>query len=54
MEVQLEEHLFEEHLKYLFEEQLGLRLEQVQEQLGVPVTPVENDGFELLNRMLGL
>ena len=29
-------------------------LEQVQEQLGVPVTPVENDGFELLNRMLGL
>lgn len=29
-------------------------LEQVQEQLGVPVTPVENDGFELLSRMLGL
>ena len=32
----------------------AVTLEQVQEQLGVPVTPVENDGFELLNRMLGL
>lgn len=28
-------------------------LEQVRERLGVPVTPVENDGFELLSRMLG-
>lgn len=28
-------------------------LEQVQEDLGVPVLPVENDAFELLARMLG-
>ena len=30
-----------------------LTLEQVQETLGVPVLPVENDAFELLARMLG-
>lgn len=30
-----------------------LTLEQVQETLGVPVLPVENDAFELLVRMLG-
>lgn len=30
-----------------------LTLEQVQEILGVPVLPVENDAFELLARMLG-
>ena len=30
-----------------------LTLEQVQETLGVPVPPVENDAFELLARMLG-
>ena len=30
-----------------------LTLEQVQEALGVPVLPVENDAFELLARMLG-
>ena len=30
-----------------------LTLEQVQEPLGVPVLPVENDAFELLARMLG-
>ena len=28
-------------------------LEEVREKLGVEVTPVENDAFELLGRMLG-
>ena len=29
-------------------------LEEVREKLDVKVTPVENDAFELLDRMLGL